>query len=53
MAHPLYEKHYYLALRTVIGRAAFTEHANLLKGSVVSWQVMGQEFLRQFYNNQR
>lgn len=33
--------------------AAFTWYANLPEASIISWQAMEQEFLRQFCNNQR
>lgn len=39
-------------VRSLVG-VAFTWHANLLAGPMVSWQMIEQEFLSQFCNTKR
>lgn len=43
--HQLYKMHYYCS--------SVVWYANLSEGSIVSWQAMEQELLRQFHNMQR
>lgn len=47
MVHRLYEMHYIAALLQSL------EGATFLEGSIISWQMMEQVFLKQSYNTQK